>query len=505
MITVTSLFQTIILCFLPSLQLNNSQFASQPTLSPPVLQFGMAKAHTLHPGHHTAFCSSSLLKPEYKNISIDKNFPINASFSFEQLGKIETIVIDPGHGGHDSGCRGGNSMEKHLALAVAHKLANFIQEKYPEMNVIMTREKDVFIPLYERARIANKADADLFISIHCNYFPVGSFVRGSETYVMGLHTAEHNLDVAKRENDAILLEDNYEKNYDYNPNSAEGHIMLSMFQNAYLEQSILFAELVESSFHENAKRKSRGVKQAGFVVLKETTMPSVLIETGFLSNYREEQFLKTNAGQLAIAQAIAIAFDQYKGMVENELNGQILAQQEQDHPIKKQDIVMVAVEEQPLPDRQEAIEEAPTIKSTTIKSGQPIRVPQNMKPKPQFVKKTERSTVPPKVSNKNGEISEKELQKIVEKSSGEDTYQFFIQLAASNTPLNTKKGMWANVPYQIEIEVDGDSYKYRARNFETLEKAVEGRSLLRHLGFTDAFIIAYRNGEKISLNEFESE
>ena len=163
--------------------------------------------------------------------------------------RIRTIVVDAGHGGHDPGCLGHDTREKHLALAIAKAFAEQVRTHFPDIQVIMTRDKDVFIPLYERAAIANRANADLFISIHCNAMPPGnSGTAGTETYVMGLHTAEHNLDVAKRENAAILLEDNYERNYDYDPNSPEGHILLSMFQNAFLEQSILFAERVEHHF-----------------------------------------------------------------------------------------------------------------------------------------------------------------------------------------------------------------------------------------------------------------
>lgn len=222
---------------------------------------------------------------------------------------IRTVVIDAGHGGKDPGCLGSHSKEKHLALNIALHLSNLIRNNLPTINVILTRDKDEFIPLEERAAIANRNQADLFISIHCNYF-VSPGTYGSETYVMGLHTSEHNLEVAKRENEAILMEDNYSNNYDYDPNSPEGHILLSLFQHAHLIQSIEFADLVEKAFDQKGRR-SRGVNQAGFVVLKETTMPSVLIETGFLSNPKESQYLSTTKGQKETASAIFNAFKAY--------------------------------------------------------------------------------------------------------------------------------------------------------------------------------------------------
>ena len=231
--------------------------------------------------------------------------------------KIKTVVIDPGHGGHDPGCSGSNSREKHLALAVGKRLKLLFNETYPEIKILMTRDRDVFIPLHKRAALANRNQADLFISIHCNFMPGSAATRGTETYVMGLHTTDHNLNVAKRENSAILLEEDYEKNYDYDPNSPEGHIMLTMFQSAHLAQSILYAEKAEQQMKLTAGRKSRGVKQAGFVVLKETTMPSVLVETGFLSNKYDQSFLKSEAGQMKIAKSLLEAFTAYKAIVES--------------------------------------------------------------------------------------------------------------------------------------------------------------------------------------------
>lgn len=220
------------------------------------------------------------------------------------------IVLDAGHGGKDPGGMGGNSYEKAIALKIAQLVAIGIRTNFPRVEVIMTRSDDTFIPLYERARIANDAGADLFVSIHANIMPGSSATYGTETFVMGQHVAKHNLAVAKRENASILLEKNVQKNYGYDPNSDEGHIMMSTFQHAFLERSILFADLVESEF-KHAGRKSRGVKQAGFVVLKETTMPAVLVETGFMSNPDEEAYLLSGTGQQKLANAILKAFAIY--------------------------------------------------------------------------------------------------------------------------------------------------------------------------------------------------
>lgn len=214
------------------------------------------------------------------------------------------VVIDAGHGGHDPGALGKDSQEKDLTLAMALCLEKMIQKQYPEVDVLLTRETDVFIPLFRRIQFANEENADLFLSIHCNYI-ANAKTRGTETFVMGLHRAEENLAVAKRENASILLEHNYQENYDgYDPNSVEGHIMMSMYQNAYLEKSIEFAALVEKSFENMNFSKSRGVKQAGFAVLRRASMPAVLVEAGFLSNEEEEKFLLSEAGQQKICQAM---------------------------------------------------------------------------------------------------------------------------------------------------------------------------------------------------------
>jgi N-acetylmuramoyl-L-alanine amidase len=254
-----------------------------------------------------------------KTLMVDEGEEIQSLLSKIDFSKgLKTIVIDAGHGGKDSGCHGAKkTYEKHITLKIALKLGKYIEDAYPDLKVIYTRKKDVFIPLFERAHLANKHKADLFISIHCNAVPKltkkGKRVQGTETYVMGLHTTKENLDVAKRENEVILLEKNYKKNYDgFDPNSPEGHIMLSMYQDAYQSQSINLAEKIDKQFKVRAKRISRGVKQAGFVVLRQTTMPSVLVEAGFLTNISEEKFLKTDYGQNLIASGIYRAFKEYK-------------------------------------------------------------------------------------------------------------------------------------------------------------------------------------------------
>lgn len=230
--------------------------------------------------------------------------------------KLKTVVIDAGHGGKDPGTLGASSKEKDVALAIALELGELISKYLPEVKVVYTRKDDTFIELAERAQIANKAEADLFISIHCNAAQ-NHEVSGTETYIMGLHVNEQNLNVAKRENSVILLEDNYEQQYEgFDPSSPESYIMFSLMQNAYLQNSLTLAENIEHQFAKRVGRSSRGVKQAGFVVLWRTTMPSVLVETGFISNDKEEQFLNDKLGRTYMASGLFRAFRDYKAELE---------------------------------------------------------------------------------------------------------------------------------------------------------------------------------------------
>lgn len=232
--------------------------------------------------------------------------------------KVRTVVIDAGHGGKDPGTHGLHTKEKDVVLAVALKLGGYIEEYLPDVKVIYTRKDDRFLELSERAAIANSNKADVFISIHANAVEGNSTARGTETYVMGMHVTERNFEVAKRENSVILLEENYQETYaDFDPNSPESYILFSLTQNAYLENSLLLAQYIEDQFGTRAGRKSRGVKQAGFQVLWQTSMPSVLVEIGYLTNSREEQELNDPSVQANIASGIFRAFRDYKNYMES--------------------------------------------------------------------------------------------------------------------------------------------------------------------------------------------
>ncbi len=232
--------------------------------------------------------------------------------------KAFTIVIDAGHGGKDPGTVWKNIYEKDIALAIALKLGNTVKKNMPDAKVLYTRQTDVFIDLDKRAPVANKNQADLFISIHVNSNEKSSKADGTETFFMGTAKTDENLEVAKKENAVILMEDNYSRKYEgYDPNSPNSFIVLSLLQSTHWKQSLHFASYVQSQFGNYAKRPDRGVKQAGFLVLWRTAVPSVLIETGFLSNENDRKLLTSEHGQEIIAQSIYKAFRNYREDVEN--------------------------------------------------------------------------------------------------------------------------------------------------------------------------------------------
>ncbi|MCF6241497.1 MAG: N-acetylmuramoyl-L-alanine amidase [Bacteroidales bacterium] len=230
--------------------------------------------------------------------------------------KINTVVIDAGHGGKDPGAIGKKAYEKDITLKIALKLGNYIKKNLKGVKVIYTRKTDVFVELFKRAEIANKNNAQVFISIHVNSNEKSSYT-GTSTYVMGVDKSDENLEVAQLENSVILKEKSYKKNYKgFDPNSPESYITLSLLQNAHLEQSLQLAKIVQDQFRTRAGRKDRGVRQAGLVVLWNATMPAILVETGFISNPTEEKYLMTDYGQSIIASAIFRAFREYKNQIE---------------------------------------------------------------------------------------------------------------------------------------------------------------------------------------------
>jgi len=239
-----------------------------------------------------------------------------------QKTELRTIVIDAGHGGKDPGCIGiGNSTyEKDVALDIAMRLGNLIKTKMPDVKIIYTRKTDVFIPLWKRASIANQNKADLFVSVHCNANESHT-LHGTETYVMGLSKTQQNLNVSKRENASILLEDDYQSNENYagfDPNSDEAHIIFSLYQNAFRNQSLELAGDFQNVIEQKRIRRNLGVKEAGFLVLWKTAMPSILVETGFLTNSEDKKYLTSETGKTKLASSIFEAIKDYKSNLEGK-------------------------------------------------------------------------------------------------------------------------------------------------------------------------------------------
>ena len=350
---------------------------------------------------------------------------------------IKVVCIDAGHGGKDGGCVGSVANEKDIALSIALKLGKQIKENLKGVEVIYTRETDVFIELGERAKIANRAKADLFICIHVNASETKTSI-GTETFVMGLHKTEANLNVAKRENASILLEDDYKTKYsDFDPNSPESYIALTMRQNAFVDQSLNLAAKIQTQFTDRVGRKNRGVKQAGFLVLNKRSMPSVLIETGFLSNIEEEKFLASNIGQDYLASAIFRAFKEYKQEIENK------------------DKL----------DKKEVVEEVKEIKENK----EEIKIDKNDK-------------------KKNKEVP-------VEKG-----VVFSVQIATSSIKYELLPENFNGVE-NVTIYEAGGLFRYTVGKEKNMTDANTLQLQLRANGFTDAFIVAFSDGVRIPISE----
>jgi N-acetylmuramoyl-L-alanine amidase len=405
------------------------------------------------------------------------------SFSpkFTPVFTVKTVVIDAGHGGKDPGCHGSKHKEKDVALAVALKLGKYIEDNMKDVKVVYTRKTDVFLELQQRAEIANKAKADLFICIHCNSACYrdkklkkdicNEEAHGAETYVMGIKNEAGKLDVAKRENSAILLEDNYVKKYDgFDPNSDESYIIMSMFTDTYLEQSLSFASKVQKQYRGKAGRADKGVKRASLWVLWRTFMPSVLTEIGFLTNPEEEQFLGSPKGQDYIASGLFRAFREYKDEVEGVAKKyEDDFEKQESYKLTKEDSLEIAEMKKakagvkPAPDTSKAKPEIK--KESAVKEEEPIVN------KPEPIKKEEVSKSP---------------------------IFYKVQIASSDKkiPLTSEKFKGVEKPGEYE---DKGIFKYTAGEFTKQEEAVALQSKLRKNGFKDAFVIAMQDGKRIPL------
>lgn len=301
-------------------------------------------------------------------------------------GKDFVVVIDAGHGGHDPGAIGKISKEKNINLKVALQVGKLIQTNCKDVKVIYTRKTDVFIPLDRRAEIANNAKADLFISIHTNAVAKGKTVRGVETFTLGLARSEQNLEIAKRENSVILIEDDYKQRYaGFNPNSSESYIMFEFIQDKHMEQSVNFAKLIQRQFKDHAKRIDRGVHQAGFLVLRATSMPSVLIELGYISTPEEERYLNSAGGVEALGNSIYRAFLNYKKehekpiLKENDNNKIIYVEAKQAEPVqtrtstrRKDEPLIASIESAAI-----TMEDRPLFKVQILTSPRPLKKTDN--------------------------------------------------------------------------------------------------------------------------------
>jgi N-acetylmuramoyl-L-alanine amidase len=400
--------------------------------------------------------------------------------------KLRTIVIDAGHGGHDTGCLGSDSREKDVALRIALKLGKLIEANCPDVKVVYTRKSDVFISLIERANIANRAKADLFICIHLNSGPKAAF--GAETFVMGLHKSDDNLNVAKRENAAILLEDNYEKNYDgFDPNSPEANIIFSLYQNQFMTQSLSFAAKIQKQFKENSKRYSRGVKQAGFLVLYKTAMPSVLIESGFLTNESDQRFLSSDAGQASMASSIYRAFKSYKAELETGIvsNNKIdeednVAEEKPDTTKNDNNTTTDNSDLNPRQDKKEVEDNSITKVVDTTKTTKTDKK-ENTNPK---VNQTPKTTAKPDVDYSN--IAFITIQVGAVKEGG-----------AISPKIKDLKTVF-------NITFDDGYTRYFVGRFSTIADAKVRLEKLKEAGFEDAFMTAYDHLVKVKCSEVQN-
>jgi N-acetylmuramoyl-L-alanine amidase len=394
-----------------------------------------------------------------------------SGFLFSQVDElsratIKTVVIDAGHGGKDPGCHGQSAHEKHVCLSMALKLGGMIKKKYPQIKVIYTRDKDVFVELDERAKIANRNKADLFICIHAN--SAGEAVFGVETYVLGLHKTEAQQLIAERENSTIYLEEDKGakyKDFDLSPDAIIARqIQLSVF----LDQSISFASKVQSEF-KKIGRSDRGVKQAGFLVLYKTTMPSILIETGFLTNPTEEKYLNDSINQHKMSTGMFTAFESYR----NELEG----------IVSKSNPSVLKVDE---------VKES---KNPFVNEEK-----QELKKEVKQEPKNEIAKVEVKQEPKKEVKSEIKIEKSIENNNELDKVIFRVQIETSDRKIEQTNAKFKGMEI-FEYQQD-KLFKYTVGKYlNDFKGANILKNNVRSKGFSTAFVVAFFNGERINLEK----
>ena len=367
-----------------------------------------------------------------------------------------TLVIDAGHGGKDPGAIGRFSREKNINLSVAKAFGQLVEKNCPDVEVIYTRKTDVFVPLARRAEIANQSQADLFVSIHTNAMPGRAVARGAETYTLGMARADENLEVAKRENSVILVEEDYKERYEgFDPTSAESYIIFELMQDQYMAQSVDYARLTQKEFRTTGGRADKGVHQAGFLVLRETSMPSVLVELGYISTHDEEAFLNSQNGIRKMSQSIYNAFRAYKRQHGNGTATSTPSGDEADEAGK-----------QPT---ESAAEEA-----TESSIGQLAE---------------ERQAIAPHKETKKEEPTHRPI--------------FKVQLLASARQIPTGSERFKDIK-PVDFYKEDNLYKYTCGATTDYREAVRMRDKIKD-AFEGAFIVAFKNGQKIPLQQAISE
>ena len=380
-----------------------------------------------------------------------------------------TLVIDAGHGGHDAGARGAISMEKNINLSVALQFGRYVEKYMPEVRVIYTRKTDKFVSLIERANIANRANADLFISVHTNALPAGKIARGFETYTLGMHRAKDNLDVAMRENSVISMEKDYKQTYQgFDPKSSESYIIFEFIQGKNMERSVELARMIQRKVCDNANRPDKGVHQAGFLVLRETSMPSCLIELGFITTPDEERILNNSDRVNEIAKSIYDGFAQYRNKYDKRVTVPYRPLQSGDVEELKEQEFQHQVEPQRKNEAQKKVE---VLKKT------------------EALKRTE--------PQKKAEVQKRVVAQ--KKPEPKDAPVFKLQIFVSDRIL--RKGD-AHFKGETDYESfrEGNLVKYTMGASSNYNEVYRLRKSLQEK-FPEAFIIAFKNGQKYDVNQ----